>query len=70
MSNNKDLKKLGQAIKAARLNEKISQEELAAKVNVDRTYISLLERGMRNPSVLTVITISRALNTNLFRFLD
>ncbi|NOJ69851.1 helix-turn-helix domain-containing protein [Paenibacillus alvei] len=40
----------------------LSQEELAYQSNLDRTYISLLERGLRRPTLNTIIVISRCLN--------
>ena len=43
------LVKLGQCLQKARINKGFSQEQLADIVNLDRTYISLLERGKRNP---------------------
>lgn len=67
---NKELTKLGQALKKARLKKGVSQEKLAEIVGVDRTYISLLERGKRNPSALSIIAISKALQSNLFSYLD
>lgn len=43
----------------------ISQEELAERTSLDRTYISLLERGKRNPSLLTLIKIAKGLETSV-----
>jgi len=39
----------------------LSQEKLALEAGLDRTYISLLERGMRQPSVKTLLAISKTL---------
>ncbi len=39
-----------------------SQEELAYRSNLDRTYISLLERGKRNPTLNVLFSISAALD--------
>ncbi len=44
------LKKLGEVVKQKRAELKISQEELAFNCGFDRTYISLVERGLRNIS--------------------
>lgn len=38
----------------------MSQKELSAKSQLDRTYVSLLERGLRQPSLTTIIKISNA----------
>lgn len=43
----------------------ISQEELAERTSLDRTYISLLERGKRNPSLLTLIKVAKGLETSV-----
>jgi transcriptional regulator with XRE-family HTH domain len=39
----------------------LSQEELAERAGVHRTYISQLERGIKSPTVSILINISRAL---------
>lgn len=52
---------LGLKIKKARTELKISQEELAARCGFDRTYISLLERGKRNPSYLNLMRLFKEL---------
>lgn len=43
----------------------ISQEELAFKTGLDRTYISGIERGERNPSLKNITKIAEALNIQL-----
>jgi transcriptional regulator with XRE-family HTH domain len=40
----------------------MSQEVFADKTGLDRTYISLLERGKRNPSLLTLLKLAEALD--------
>lgn len=40
----------------------ISQEDLALRCDLDRTYISLLERGKRNPTIKVVFSIAAGLN--------
>lgn len=59
------LEQLGQRIKEERLKLKISQEQLAQKCNFDRTYISLLERGKRNPSYLNLLQLCNGLEIEL-----
>lgn len=63
--NTKVLKKFGERVKELRLEKGISQEELAEKVNVHRTYIGFIERGERNPALLNIYKISRALGVKL-----
>lgn len=47
----------------------LSQEELAYRCNLDRTYISLLERGKRNPTINVISSISRNLNVQASEFI-
>lgn len=56
---------LGQAIKDRRNQLGLSQEKLADKCGFDRTYISMLERGKRNPSLLNLIKIAQGLETSV-----
>lgn len=63
--NTKILKNFGEQVKNKRKDAEISQEELAEKLGVHRTYMSFIERGLRNPSLLLVFKISRALKIKL-----
>jgi CheY-like chemotaxis protein/DNA-binding XRE family transcriptional regulator len=56
---------LGVAIKTQRTSLEISQEELAYRAGLHRTYISDLERGVRNPSVDSVGKLARALEVSV-----
>lgn len=49
------------SLRKARLNSKISQEELGFRCNLHRTEISLLERGGREPRLGTIIKLAGAL---------
>ena len=51
----------GSELRKARKATGISQEKLALKVGLDRTYISMLERGLRQPSLTTIFLLSPAL---------
>jgi transcriptional regulator with XRE-family HTH domain len=44
------------------MSSKISQERLAQESGLDRSYISLLERGIRQPSLTTILKIAQALD--------
>lgn len=58
-----DIKKqLGKRIKELRLKAGFSQEELAAKAGLHRTYMSDIERGERNVSVENIEKIAKALS--------
>ena len=51
----------GDYLKQKRKEKKISQIQLAESSGLDRTYISMLERGLKNPTVNTLIKIGKAL---------
>ncbi len=52
---------LGDNVKTLRLSHGLSQEELAFRAELDRTYISQIERGISNPSVLVILKIATIL---------
>lgn len=56
---------LGEIIKEMREAKGYSQERLAELSNLDRTYISLIEREQRNPTVLSLAAIAKALDTTV-----
>jgi len=56
---------LGQNLKALRIAAEKSQEELAVDAEIDRTYISSIERGVANPSILALAQICYALGISL-----
>lgn len=55
----------GKTIKEVRAERKISQEELAGEANLDRTYMSGIERGVRNPSLLNIYKVAKALHIKI-----
>jgi transcriptional regulator with XRE-family HTH domain len=54
---------LGQNMRKAREALQISQEELGHEIDIDRTYISGIERGLRNPSLSIIVKIAQRLKT-------
>lgn len=56
--------KFGKKVKEIRLKKDMSQGDIARILGVHRSYISGLERGIRNPSLLTVQKIAKALRVN------
>lgn len=58
-------KQFGIVIRRRREALGLSQEALAAEAGLHRTYISLLERGLRMPSIGVVQILSRALKTTM-----
>lgn len=59
------LDNLGQRLKSIRKDLKLTQEELAKKANISRTYYADVERGRYNPSLETLKDIATALETPL-----
>lgn len=57
--------KLANEIKQSRHRLGLSQEALALQAEVDRTYVSQLERGIANPSLLILHRIAVVLGTDL-----
>lgn len=52
----------GQVLKNLRIEAGYSQEKLALDCELDRTYISMLERGKRQPTLKTIFTLCDKLN--------
>jgi len=67
MAKNETNKSLEEAfasvIKELRLKKELSQQDLSFESELDRTYISLLERGKRQPSLRTILSLASALDT-------
>lgn len=61
---------IGNRIAKLRITKKLSQENLAFKANIDRTYISSIERGKRSISLAVAIKISSALDVNLLKLTE
>ena len=57
-----------QSLKHFRKLKSFSQTELSALANVDRTFISMLERGTRRPSLQMVIFLAEALEISASDF--
>ncbi|MEY2557477.1 MAG: hypothetical protein QOE34_902 [Verrucomicrobiota bacterium] len=66
-----DLKALlGMAIKTERCVLGISQEELAERAGLHRTYVSDVERGARNPSIVSIEKLAQALKLSISALFD
>lgn len=60
----------GDKVRKERAKQGMSQEQLAFKTGLDRTYISGIERGKRNPSLKNIGRLAEALKTSLSKLLD
>ncbi len=67
--NNSLLAAFGQALRAKRKEHGLSQEELAARASLDRSYVGGVERGERNVSLINLDKLARALNLTLAELL-
>lgn len=65
---NKYLVELGKRIRAIRLEQGLSQENLALKADIDRSYMGSIERGERNVSFITLIKIAICLRCSVSDF--
>lgn len=58
------LDSIGANIRKCRLSKKLRQEDLAEKTNLSVTYIGMIERGEKTPSVETLVTILNAMGVS------
>ncbi|MGM4872200.1 helix-turn-helix domain-containing protein [Bradyrhizobium sp. 956_D2_N1_5] len=53
----------GKLVASLRQSAQLSQEELAERAAIHRTYVSQLERGLKSPTLVTLFRLSKALGT-------
>ena len=70
MKNNTLDQSFGNALQRLRKAHDLSQEELAFRVGIHRTYISQLERGLKSPSLRTIGKICDELKLSLSQFMQ
>ena len=63
-------RRLGRNIKVLRETQKISQEELADRAQLHRTYVSGVERGVRNPTITVIEKFAKALKVSIGQLAD
>jgi len=61
---------LGKNVQHLRRQKGLTQEELAFEAEIDLTYMGGIERGKRNPSLLVIARIAKALSVPLVRLLS
>jgi transcriptional regulator with XRE-family HTH domain len=66
----KILSALGYLVRQRRTEQEISQEELGLRANLDRTYISGVERGVRNPSLTALVSLANGLGISVSVLLE
>ena len=57
--------KFGQRVRELREAKHLSQEDLAFRAGVHRTYLGGIERGERNPSLRNIAALAKALGVKL-----
>jgi len=55
-------------LRRLRVLSELSQDALAAEAEVDRTYVSRMERGMENPTVVILDRLAKALEVDIVEF--
>lgn len=58
------LVEFGQNLRAERKGSGLTQEDLAERLNISVAYVSLLERGGRNPPMTTVVELATELGVS------
>jgi transcriptional regulator with XRE-family HTH domain len=61
--------RFGELLRSARLAAGLSQEGLALEAGIDRTYVSMLERGIRVPTIVTLLQLAPHLGLSAFKLL-
>jgi transcriptional regulator with XRE-family HTH domain len=64
-SKDKVLTAFGAGVRRARKAQGVSQEELALKCEIDRSYMGSIERGEQNSGLLHIAKIAKALNMKI-----
>ncbi len=60
----------GQKVRVERLRQGLSQEELAEKANVHRTYIGMIERAEKNITLTNIEKIALALGIEISKLFE
>ena len=64
MHRSTDIKSFAACVRKLRFGLGISQEELAERADLHRTYIADIERGARNPTLLTIKKLAKGLGVS------
>lgn len=64
------LKKLGQRIADLRLQNNLSQADLAYKCDFERPNVARIEAGNTNPTFITLLKLSKALDISMLELID
>ena len=64
------LKKFGDRVRSLRNQAGISQEKLAELAEIHRTYVSGIERGERNVSLINIMRLASALDVSVSKLME
>lgn len=62
--------KFGESLRKLRIDASFSQEELAERASIDRSYLGGIERGEHNLALINIIKIAKALNLPPHKLLE
>lgn len=62
--------KFGDRVRQLRLDQRLSQEELAHRANLHRTYIGMIERAEKNITLVNIAKIAKSLEINISDLLN
>jgi transcriptional regulator with XRE-family HTH domain len=60
----------GKVLKILRTQRGLSQEQLGFECDLDRTFISLMERGLRQPTLTTLFTLAEHLDVSVAHLMN
>ncbi|WP_298761641.1 helix-turn-helix transcriptional regulator [uncultured Psychroserpens sp.] len=66
----KYLKKVGKRIASIRKERDLTQEEVCTELEMDKPYLSSIENGRQNPTLLTLLKLAEAMDVEVKNFLD
>ena len=66
----RELEAFGMVLKETRKRRKLTQEQLAWATGMEQTYVSLLERGAKEPGVRTLLKLAHALGVSSGQFMS
>jgi len=66
----KYLKKVGERIASIRKEKDLTQEEVCTELEMDKPYLSSIENGRQNPTLLTLLKLAEAMGVEVKEFLD
>ena len=70
MNNDIFLKKLGRKIKILREDKNIPQDQFANELDIDQSYLSKIENGKANPSIIYLKQIADALDVDIIELFN